>query len=180
MKSVNSTDRLDSKSPHVSRVPQVVFLGSWFLLLCYLFYLSTGAPDTLPMRFNLDGDPIGFASKKGYFTFAYGFVFFINSIFTICSTPAIFRMFPDRRWNLPYRDYWFSKENVAKGSVRVAKLIAACGIATNLVMAIVYTAVDQFSHGAITGDTVNQIVIGVVVGSFLTIPFAWWYLRPPR
>ena len=95
-----------------SHIPAFI-LG--LLYLCFLGYLAfsvSSLPDCVATHFNGSGEPNGWMSKSSYLMFMSAFsivlpLFLIGTSFTL-------RIFPEKYFNIPHRDYWLAPERRAE------------------------------------------------------------------
>lgn len=161
------------------RRSQLAWAFSFLTLIAVLAVMHLTAPAVVPMRYGVDGNVVAWASRDGWFLWAYGFVFLMNAIFGICSTRYTFKVIPLRMWNIPHKEFWLAPGRREAGLDRIGDLMAWGGLVTNLTMGAVYLLVACQSAGLITGNVVNLVIVFIVIASFLTLPAAARFMKPP-
>jgi hypothetical protein len=160
---------------------KAAFIAAFALNLLLLLVGYFALPDTVAMRFSLDGTPDSWASKEVNMLLMLAFE--VPLFFLLLYAPTLVFRVP--RWlvNLPHKDYWLSEERKAVTQAKMTTHIYEFGIALYFFLACAggLTLQANLSEPVQLDEKTLLLALGV----FLVFTVYWivkFYrvFRPPR
>ncbi|HEX2752170.1 MAG TPA: DUF1648 domain-containing protein [Alphaproteobacteria bacterium] len=113
----------------------IIFLTAAFQLQHYLPLL----PDTMAIRFELNGTPNGWMSREGFALYYAVLLIFMTGVCAI--TGMFLKKMPDRLINIPHKGYWLAPERREKSLRSLQSMTDMIGVVVGFFIILMMQAV---------------------------------------
>ena len=125
--------------------------------------------DPVASHFDLNGQPNGWSSRAAFFGTYLGSLVIVAALFW--SVPILLQRSPDRRINLPRKDYWLAPERRKETLSFISRRVLWFGVATLTCMLCTVQLVVQANLPQ--NGRLHMTTMWALLGVFLTFAVIW-------